>query len=252
MTMGERDWIGTLVIPTIMALGPALVVALVANYFITRWQRHSQRLSKIADLQDEVYRRARTVFVQMVHAPDDAFAELYAASALGRSPEEVSLEDDAIEATLEAVRQYNASRRDLAEIANDVQRLFSSATHAAASDAAGAVLRYYQETHRAILQAAGIPEAASGTLSTLKVEAIIKVRSALMRLASEIGENPTTPGRESKPGEPAFGQRADDLPPELTEIEWRFNLDPQGRDRRCTDAVWRAVLKRTTVNKKGA
>lgn len=222
----------------------ATAIGIVVNYFIIRWRHHFARIAKITDLQDEVYREARNTLTSMIHAFDPVILGLQTTAAADKSTEDVLGAFGIGESVPDALKQNIENRIGMANIAMDIERLFSPKVHVAFADAFMSVSKYYSEL---TLFLTGYPSDDSDATSrfyTSRGEAVFKVRSALQLLSQEIGVDPRRRWWHRFRKTPEFGRRASDIPDKFYDIEWQPPVDSKGRNRRYADKLWRNIASR--------
>ena len=67
------QWLRELILGTAKIVLPAILIAIIGQFFILQWQHRYWRLQKIITLQDETYRKARSILVGMVFLVERVF-----------------------------------------------------------------------------------------------------------------------------------------------------------------------------------
>ncbi len=228
-----HHWLSDLLVVAARTVLPAVLIALVGQYFILRWQHRYWRLQRITNLQDETYRKAKSVLTS---------SAFFFERTISTAAAELAGEGTAMPWQTSELLQTLAStsiqdRQSIAELSQDVGRLFSGTAHAAAADAA----RSIQKLRTAVLSAASdsTPLRADVLqgLIVMQADAVVRTTNALDLMAREIGLDPWgpwwAPGRR-----PVFGRRKDDIPDELIAAlgnRRESAPSPSGRSRRIAD-----------------
>nr|CAP47519.1 putative integron gene cassette protein [uncultured bacterium] len=239
-------WLLEVLISTGKVVVPAILIALIAQSVILRWQHGYWRLQKITALQDETYREAKRVLVPMTY-----FAESLAQELAGPPSEDTadaekgSSSPDLAEAISRVFAEALTDRVALASLSSDVHRWFSPKAYSAIADAVMEVL----QLQSAIAGCAESSEAGAVTLTPdLQLRrscCIFKVRRALDLLAKEIGREPR-PWYRLRRSEARFGRRRDDLQAELLQMIPAGSIVPKegsGHCRRYTDKKFAEIAR---------
>jgi len=217
----------------LQAVVPAVVIGLVVNYCVSRWQHSYARSRKITDFQDDTYRRARSLFVDMVYTFDVDML-VSQASGGGTTTTEATVDSTAL------VQKIGQHRIQLANLASDIERLFSASAHAACTDAVVRLLSYYADAP-ALLEIAARSEAPEfSALRRKQQDAMFAVRTALYFLSQEIGVDPKRPWwRLRAPAR--YGRREGDITNEMRQLGPPLQLGKKGKQRRFVDRVWKSI-----------
>jgi hypothetical protein len=248
-------WLTELLISTGKVVLPAVLIALIGQFFILRWQYRYRHLERITAMQDESYRDAKSVLVRMAYYPETLATSIATApisETASVSPGDMS--PDIAQAATRALQQSISDRMALANLSNDIHRLFSPKAYSTVADAAAELYRYHDAFQEAAVAAQLTEGGMSSDLQLQRTRCVFKVQRALDVLAREIGRDPST--RPLFRRSVQFGRRREDIPdavltmiPESPATRGR----QAGKQRRYTDAMITelAQSKRATPDQRG-